>query len=183
MGLCVLKILNLWKEGRKMRKLLIVIAIFMVFLVGYGKVKTLDVNMEAGAKVPSFELRDFNGKYTKSRKIFNNNKPTLLVFAAEWCPHCHTELPEVQKFYEENKDIVNVAVIFTSRKTNLTATKQYVTENKFTFPVYYDADQSLMNGFKIKSVPTNVIIRNSVIENIVQGIMNYDNLKQAFYIN
>ncbi|BBM44490.1 alkyl hydroperoxide reductase [Leptotrichia trevisanii] len=166
-----------------MKKLLVIISMFMVFLVGYGKVKPLDVNMEAGTKIPNFELRDFNGKYTKSRKIFNNGKPTLLVFAAEWCPHCHTELPEVQKFYEENKDNINVVVVFTSRRTNLTATKQFVAENKFTFPVYYDANQSLMNGFKVKNVPTNLIIQNSVIENVFVQIMDYDNLKQAFYLN
>ena len=166
-----------------MKKLLVIISMFMVFLVGYGKVKPLDLNMEAGTKIPNFELRDFNGKYTKSRKIFNNGKPTLLVFAAEWCPHCHTELPEVQKFYEENKDNVNVVVVFTSRRTNLTATKQFVAENKFTFPVYYDANQSLMNGFKVKNVPTNLIIQNSVIENVFVQIMDYDNLKQAFYLN
>lgn len=166
-----------------MKKLLVIISMFMVFLVGYGKVKPRDVNMEAGTKIPNFELRDFNGKYTKSRKIFNNGKPTLLVFAAEWCPHCHTELPEVQKFYEENKDNINVVVVFTSRRTNLTATKQFVAENKFTFPVYYDANQSLMNGFKVKNVPTNLIIQNSVIENVFVQIMDYDNLKQAFYLN
>ena len=166
-----------------MKKLLVIISMFMVFLVGYGKVKPLDVNMEAGTKIPNFELRDLNGKYTKSRKIFNNGKPTLLVFAAEWCPHCHTELPEVQKFYDENKDSINVAVIFTSRKTNLTSTKQFVEENRFTFPVYYDANQSVMKGFKIKSVPTNLIIQKSVIENINEGIMDYDSLKKAFYLN
>ena len=166
-----------------MKKLLVIISMFMVFLTGYGKTRTLDVNMEIGAKIPSFELREFSGKYTKSRKIFNNRKPTLLVFAAEWCPHCHTELPEVQKFYDENKDSINVAVIFTSRKTNLTSTKQFVEENKFTFPIYYDANQSIMKGFKIKSVPTNLIIQKSVIENINEGIMDYDSLKKAFYLN
>lgn len=166
-----------------MKKLLVIISMFMVFLVGYGKTKPFEVNMEIGAKIPSFELREFSGKYIKSRKILNNGKPTLLVFAAEWCPHCHTELPEVQKFYDENKDSINVAVIFTSRRTNLTSTKQFVAENKFTFPVYYDANQSLMKGFKIKSVPTNVVIQNSVIENINERILDYDSLKQLFYIN
>ena len=164
-----------------MRKLLIIVSMFMTFLIGYGK--PLQINVEKGAKIPNFELKDFNRVSTKSRKIFNNGKPTLLVFAAEWCPHCHTELPEVQKFYDENKDSINVAVVFTSRRTNLTSTKQFVAENKFTFPVYYDANQSLMKGFKIKSVPTNIVIQNSVIENINEGILDYDSLKQLFYIN
>ena len=97
-----------------MKKLLVIISMFMVFLAGYGKTRTLDVNMEIGEKIPSFELREFSGKYTKSRKIFNNGKPTLLVFAAEWCPHCHTELPEVQKFYDENKDSINLTILIFS---------------------------------------------------------------------
>ena len=85
-----------------MKKVLLIISMFMVFMIGYGKGKALDVNMETGAKIPSFQLRDFSGKYTNSRKIFNNGKPTLLVLAAEWCPYCRSELPDVQKFYEEN---------------------------------------------------------------------------------
>ena len=35
-----------------MKKVLLIISMFMVFMIGYGKGKALDVNMEAGAKVP-----------------------------------------------------------------------------------------------------------------------------------
>ena len=82
-----------------MKKILLIVSMFMIFMIGYGKGKPLDVNMENGSKIPSFQLRDFNGKYTNSKKIFNNGKPTLLIFAAEWCPHCRSELPHIQKFY------------------------------------------------------------------------------------
>ncbi len=155
---------------------------FMIFMIGYGKGKPLDVNMENGSKIPSFQLRDFNGKYTNSKKIFNNGKPTLLIFAAEWCPHCRSELPDIQKFYEENKDNINVAVVFTRRKTNLSSTKKYVEESKFTFPVYFDADDSLMTGFKVKTVPYNIKIENSKIQEILGGTMQYDAIKSAFYV-
>ena len=166
-----------------MKKLLVIISMFMVFLIGYGKDKVLDVNMEVGAKIPSFELRDFNGKYTKSNKIFNNKKPTLLVFAAEWCPYCRMELPDVQKFYDENKDNINVVVVFTRRKTNLSSTKKYVEENKFTFPVYYDSTDSLMKAFKVKTVPYNLIIKDSKIQKDLGGSKTYEELKEAFYLN
>ena len=165
-----------------MKKILLIVSMFMIFMIGYGKVKPLDVNMENGSKIPSFQLRDFNGKYTNSKKIFNNGKPTLLIFAAEWCPHCRSELPDVQKFYEENKENVNVAVVFTRRKTNLSSTKKYVEESKFTFPVYFDADDSLMTGFKVKTVPYNIKIENSKIQEILGGTMQYDAIKSAFYV-
>lgn len=165
-----------------MKKILLIVSMFMIFMIGYGKGKPLDVNMENGSKIPSFQLRDFNGKYTNSKKIFNNGKPTLLIFAAEWCPHCRSELPDIQKFYEENKDNMNVAVVFTRRKTNLSSTKKYVEESKFTFPVYFDADDSLMTGFKVKTVPYNIKIENSKIQEILGGTMQYDAIKSAFYV-
>ena len=165
-----------------MKKILLIVSMFMIFMIGYGKVKPLDVNMENGSKIPSFQLRDFNGKYTNSKRIFNNGKPTLLIFAAEWCPHCRSELPDIQKFYEENKENVNVAVVFTRRKTNLSSTKKYVEESKFTFPVYFDADDSLMTGFKVKTVPYNIKIENSKIQEILGGTMQYDAIKSAFYV-
>ena len=40
-----------------------------------------------------------------------------------------------------------------------------------------------MNGFKIKSVPTNIIIQKSIIGDIIENIMDYDSLKKAFYLN
>ena len=92
------------------------------------------------------------------------------------------ELPDVQKFYDENKDNINVLVVFTRRKTNLSSTKKYVEENKFTFPVYFDADDSIMKGFKINSIPYNIKIENSTIENLLGGTMKYDNIKSAFYL-
>ncbi|BBM41181.1 alkyl hydroperoxide reductase/thiol specific antioxidant/Mal allergen [Leptotrichia shahii] len=165
-----------------MKKILLIVSMFMIFMIGYGKGKPLDVNMENGSKIPSFQLRDFNGKYTNSKKIFNNGKPTLLIFAAEWCPHCRSELPDIQKFYEENKENVNVVVVFTRRKTNLSSTKKYVEESKFTFPVYFDADDSLMTGFKVKTVPYNIKIENSKIQEILGGTMQYDAIKSAFYV-
>ena len=165
-----------------MKKILFIVSMFMIFMIGYGKGKPLDVNMENGSKIPSFQLRDFNGKYTNSKKIFNNGKPTLLIFAAEWCPHCRSELPDIQKFYEENKDNINVAVVFTRRKTNLSSTKKYVEESKFTFPVYFDVDDSLMTGFKVKTVPYNIKIENSKIQEILGGTMQYDAIKSAFYV-
>ena len=166
-----------------MKKLLIIVSLFMTSILGFANVKPLDVDVTEGAKLPNFELRDFQGKYTKSKKLFGDGKTTLFIFAAEWCPYCQRELADVQKFYEENKDNINVVVVFTRRKTNLSATKKYVEENKFTFPVYYDSTDSLMKAFKVKTVPYNLIIKDSKIQKDLGGSKTYEELKEAFYLN
>lgn len=164
-----------------MKKLLIILSLLMTFVLGCAKtVKTFEINAEPGTKVPNFELKDFKGVKTKSRKIFNNGKPTLFIVAAEWCPDCHMELPDVQKFYEENKDNVNVVVVFTNKKSSLLNAKKYVETQKFTFPVYYDFDGSISKGFKITEVPTNVKINKSVIEDFQKGTMQIDGLNKMF---
>ena len=162
----------------KMKKLLVVLLLFIMTIFGYGK--SLNVNVEKGSKVPNFELKDFRAQKVKSRKFFNNGKPTLFIVAAEWCPDCQAELPEVQKFYDENKDKVNVVVVFISNRSSLLNVRKYVESNKYTFPVFYDFDKSILTGFKVKSVPFNLKIRNSVIEDISEGTMNLDDLNEMF---
>ena len=83
-------------------------------------------------------------------------------------------------FYEENKDSVNVAVVFISKNTTMADSKKFIDENGFTFPVYYDLDRSLINAFKIKSVPYNLKIQNSVIQDIQSGVVSYDKLSELF---
>ena len=161
-----------------MKKLLIIFSMFTVFFLGYSK--EINVNPEIGAKIPDFKLEKFDGRKISSGRIFNNGKETLLVMAAEWCPHCQEELPEVQKFYEKNKNKINVIVVFTNRKSSLENTKQYVKDSKFTFPAFFDSDDSIFKSFKIKSVPTNFKVKNSKIEEIVQDIMKYDDLNEMF---
>jgi len=117
-----------------MKKLLIIISLFMTCIFGFANAKPLDVDVTEGAKLPNFELRDFHGKYTKSKKIFG-------------------------------------------------ATKKYVEDSKFTFPVYYDATNTLMTAFKVKTVPYNLIIQNSRIQKDLGGSKNYEELKEAFYLN
>ena len=161
-----------------MKKLLVVLSLFIMTIFGYGK--PLNVNVEKGSKIPSFELKDFRAQKVKSRKFFNNGKPTLFIVAAEWCPDCQAELPEVQKFYDENKDRVNVVVVFISNRSSLLNVKKYVESNKYTFPVFYDFDKSIVNGFKVKGVPFNLKIRKSVIEDISEGTMTLDGLNEMF---
>jgi len=150
----------------------------MIFAVGCSK--EFSAKVEPNEKVPNFQLEDLNGKKHESSEFLKDGKKTLFIVAAEWCPHCRSEAPEVQKFYDENKDNVNVVVVFISNRSSLLNVRKYVESSKYTFPVFYDFDKSIVTGFKVKSVPFNLKIRNSVIEDISEGTMNLDGLNQMF---
>jgi thiol:disulfide interchange protein (thioredoxin) len=149
----------------------------LLFNISFGN--EFHIEKKLNVDMPTFILKDLDGKTTESKNIFKNGKKTLFILAAEWCPHCRAELPEVQKFYEKYKDKVNVVVVFLG-SSSLEEVKGYVSNSEFTFPVYYDDDNSILEGFDIQSVPFNFKISNNKIEGILELPVNYDSLVKNF---
>ena len=103
-----------------MKKIILVMSLLLLFVASCGSSKEFNVDVDGKGKVPNFELKDLQGKTTESGKIMNNGKKTLFIVAAEWCPHCKEEMPEIQKFYDANKDKVNVIVVFSNSNSMFT---------------------------------------------------------------
>ncbi len=161
-----------------MKKIIFFLSMLLLFNISFGQ--DFHIDKKENSKIPVFLLKDFSGKNIKSKKIFNNGKKTLFILAAEWCPHCRAELPEIQKFYEKHKKDVNVVVVFIKNSTDLESTKEYVSESKFTFPVFFDEDESILNGFDIDSIPYNFKISNNKIEKILELPVDYNYLEKEF---
>ena len=160
-----------------MKKIVLFLSMLLLFNISFGN--EFHIEKKLNVDMPTFVLKDLDGKTTESKKIFKNGKKTLFILAAEWCPHCKAELPEVQKFYEKYKDKVNVVVVFLG-SSSLEEVKGYVLNSKFTFPVYYDDDNNILEGFDIQSVPFNFKISNNKIEEILELPVNYDSLVKSF---
>lgn len=160
-----------------MKKIVLFLSMLLLFNISFGN--EFHIEKKLNVDMPTFILKDLDGKTTESRNIFKNGKKTLFILAAEWCPHCRAELPEVQKFYEKYKDKVNVVVVFLG-SSSLEEVKGYVSNSEFTFPVYYDDDNSILEGFDIQSVPFNFKISNNKIEGILELPVNYDSLVKSF---
>lgn len=160
-----------------MKKIVLFLSMLLLFNISFGN--EFHIEKKLNVDMPTFVLKDLDGKTTESKNIFKNGKKTLFILAAEWCPHCRAELPEVQKFYEKYKDKVNVVVVFLG-SSSLEEVKEYVSNSKFTFPVYYDDDNSILEGFDIQSVPFNFKISNNRIEGILELPVNYDSLVKSF---
>jgi thiol:disulfide interchange protein (thioredoxin) len=160
-----------------MKKIVLFLSMLLLFNISFGN--EFHIEKKLNVDMPTFVLKDLDGKTTESKNIFKNGKKTLFILAAEWCPHCRAELPEVQKFYEKYKDKVNVVVVFLG-SSSLEEVKGYVSNSEFTFPVYYDDDNSILEGFDIQSVPFNFKISNNKIEGILELPVNYDSLVKNF---
>ena len=159
-----------------MKKIVLFLSMLLLFNISFGN--EFHIEKKLNVDMPTFVLKDLDGKTTESKNIFKNGKKTLFILAAEWCPHCRAELPEVQKFYEKYKDKVNVVVVFTNSNTDLGKTKDYVKTNEYTFPVFYDKDGSILRGFAVQGFPYNVVISNNKVEKFLEVPVDFDSLVQ-----
>ena len=171
-----------------MKKLVLLLMMGLVLIIGCSKNKEAENENKSETskeistenEIPAFTLTDLDGKTFDSKKLMENGKKTLFVVAAEWCPHCKTEMPHIQQFYDENKDKVNVVVVFTNANSSLEATKKYISENGYTVPAYYDADAAVLNGLKVRGFPFNLKINGAKIEKTMEPPVDYQKLVSEF---
>ena len=160
-----------------MKKYLVLLLI-VICSFGFSKteaVKPVDfeVNLESGEVFPAFVLESLNGKKELSTDKFKKNKKTMIVIAAEWCPDCQRELPEVEKFYQKNKQKYNMAVIFINVRSSEMRAQAYMDAYGYGFPAYYDYSGKVLEGTGTDAVPTNIFLdANGKISDVVIGTMN-----------
>ena len=153
--------------------LLIIICSFTFAKTAVVEPLDFKVSLENGKVFPAFVLESLNGKKELSTAKFDKKKKTLIILAAEWCPDCQREMPEVESFYQKNKGKYNMAIIFINTRSSEMKVQAYVDTHGYSFPVYYDYSGKILEGTGIDSVPTNIFLdMNGKISDVVIGTMD-----------
>ncbi|MEI6857549.1 TlpA disulfide reductase family protein [Psychrilyobacter sp.] len=152
-------------------KKLILILLLLVSVLSFGTKEGL----EAGDKFPIMKLYN-----TKSEEVGTSEKYlgkiTIYNFGANWCPPCKVEKPLLNKFYNANKDKVNVVSIMVDNDGE--SVNKFFIDNPVDFPHYFDKGQTLSRKFLIRVVPTTYIIdKNGIILERIHGSLDWSQLK------
>lgn len=109
-------------------------------------------------KAPDFTVLDAEGNTVKLSELFG--KPIVLNFWASWCPPCKGEMPEFNKVYEEvGRDITFMMVdLVDGQRETKEKGAQYVKDQGFVFPVYFDTKQDAAGKYGITSIPMTIFI-------------------------
>lgn len=113
---------------------------------------------ENTSAAPDFTVENAEGEKVTLASF--EGKPVILNFWASWCSPCKTEMPDFQAAYDTyGEDIQFMMVNMTdgARETRQSG-EDFIKEQGFTFPVFYDVDLEAAYAYYVTSIPTTYFI-------------------------
>jgi len=109
-----------------------------------------------GKEAPLFQFTLLNGeKFNLSD--YRGRKVVILNFFTTWCGPCKIEMPELSKYYENNKDN-RILIVGVDGNEDKNLVQKFVDQYNVQFPVGIDQDRSIQNAYAVTAYPTNVVI-------------------------
>ena len=106
---------------------------------------------------PDFTVLDWEGNERKLSEF--EGKPTILNFWASWCGPCKSEMPDFQAAYEAYGDRINfVMVNCTGGRETVESAKEFIEQEGYTFPVYFDTSYEAASVYGASSIPMTFFI-------------------------
>lgn len=134
-----------------------IFAFITMFILSFSLFANGTKTLEIGDNFPNLTFVTMEGKKVTIDSLKGKN--VLLNFTASWCPFCKEEKikfkDDYNRFLKDRKDL-EVLVIFGDygRETKESVT-QYMQENGYSFPVYYDTDKVIIKEINLNKVPFN----------------------------
>ena len=111
--------------------------------------------IHAGDKAPDFTAEMLDGSSVTLSAL--QNKPTLLIFWATWCPPCRAELAHLQEgIIDVFGDAINVLPL--SRGEKREVVEEYIAKMGYTFAVGLDSEQKAYNLYASNYIPRCFVI-------------------------
>ncbi len=111
---------------------------------------TLDAS-ESG----DYQLKDMDGNI--HRVSDNRGKWLVINFWASWCPPCIKEMPEIERFYQENKTTAQVWGV-TFEDSDKEKIQQFVAQLGVTYPILGYGQDPLTGFGDVNVLPTTFVI-------------------------
>ena len=107
---------------------------------------------------PDFTVVDGEGNEHKLSDFFG--KPIVLNFWASWCGPCKSEMPDFDEVYAEYKEDIHFLMVNLTdgNRETVSSAKEFIEEQGYSFPVYYDTKLEAMMAYYAYSIPMTFFI-------------------------
>jgi len=115
--------------------------------------------IEIGKSAPDFELTKLDGTNVKLSDL--KGKKAILNFWATWCGPCQQEMPDMEAFYKEHKENVEIlAINYTPSEKGggIEKVSNFAKEKGITFPILLDKNIDVTTAYKVITIPTSYFI-------------------------
>ena len=139
--------------------------------------KAIQQNLVVGKMFPDFQEKDLAGQPLSVSRF--KGKVVLVDFWATWCGPCRVELPNVIATYEKHRKS-GFEILGISLDQDAAAMKQFMANNKMTWPQYFDGllwQNKLAVQYGVNSIPATYLLdaQGKIIARDLRG----DDLEKA----
>ncbi|HOJ64550.1 MAG TPA: TlpA disulfide reductase family protein [Spirochaetota bacterium] len=154
----------------------VVLGILIIFLL-QGRIRNFILAKQLIGKEINFSsIKDINNE----EYSLQTDKVVALVFWASWCNPCILEIPVLNDIYKNMNDkVLILAINFTEDTATINAA---IKKSNILYPVVEDKEGFFSSFFKVRSIPTVVLIKNKKIVKIKYGYSPFlkDDIKKFF---
>jgi len=123
--------------------------------------------IQVGNLAPDFQLQSLDGQTVSLGNLLG--KPVLINFWATWCPPCRSEMPYIQKIYEEWSD-QGLEVLAINIGESSSKAEEFMQSYNLSFTVLLDTKQDVAQKYNITGIPTTFFIdKDGIIKDKVIG--------------
>ncbi|MEA3444883.1 MAG: thioredoxin-like domain-containing protein [Bacteroidota bacterium] len=111
-----------------------------------------------GKIAPDIKISDADGNIIRFDEIESNY--VMLIFWANWCPHCTQMIPEIKKMYDNQKK-KNIEVLAISLDKEKDAWKKYISDEKLSWINACDLkswSSKVVSDYNIYATPTIILL-------------------------
>lgn len=147
--------------------ILVLIVLFVVVYLLYSNLSqdyqpeaegTSESQEQEHIKAPDFEVLDSEGNTVSLYDFIGS--PIVINYWASWCGPCKMEMPDFNEAYSEvRKDVLFMMInVVDGKRETESSGREYVENQGFDFPVFYDIGLEASLSYSITSYPTTLFI-------------------------
>ncbi|MBZ2174762.1 TlpA family protein disulfide reductase [Schnuerera sp. xch1] len=127
-----------------------------------------------GEEAPDFTLLNLDGEEVSLSDY--RGKYVLVNFWYTGCQYCDMEMPDLQRLYDENDDLMVLAVNVMEEKSIV---EDYIKEGKYSFPVVFDEEGEIAGTYLVSGFPTSYFVdKEGNLLGGIPGMMTYEQMNQ-----
>lgn len=113
-----------------------------------------------GMTAPAFRLKGLDGQAYAFRPDAGHERqrPAVLHFWASWCEPCQEEAPQLNQWYKQYKDRIDIYSVNLTSQDRLEGINRFVEQYRVAYPVLLDEKAKAAEAYHIAVLPTAYFI-------------------------